>query len=156
CVSTELEGRPREQGRYVVVRGTDDRRHADITPVPFNARTRVHEYGGGAWTGGDGSGYFSNFSDGRLHRQQRAEPEPQPPPPAPGLPPGSWTGVSRMEPSPAAAIAGSVCARITRTRASRSMRSSPLISSSVTGPAASSRTATTSTPRLGYRRTVVG
>src|SRR5262245_22668517 len=79
-----LEGRPQEQGRYVVVRLTDDGRHADVTPVPFNARTRVHEYGGGSWTVVDGSVYFSNFADGRLYRQQGAEPEPQPltPPPA--------------------------------------------------------------------------
>src|SRR5262245_17336625 len=77
-----LEGRPQEQGRSVVVRGGEP--PADITPVPFNARTRVHEYGGGSWTVVDGSVYFSNFADGRLYRQQGAEPEPQPltPPPA--------------------------------------------------------------------------
>jgi dipeptidyl aminopeptidase/acylaminoacyl peptidase len=79
-----LEGRPQEQGRYVVVRGAEDGRHTDVTPMPFNARTRVHEYGGGSWTVVDGSVYFSNFTDGRLYRQQRAETEPQPltPPPA--------------------------------------------------------------------------
>jgi hypothetical protein len=71
-------------GRYVVVRGTEDGRHTDVTPMPFNARTRVHEYGGGSWTVVDGSVYFSNFSDGRLYRQQRSDTEPQPltPPPA--------------------------------------------------------------------------
>ena len=45
-----LEGRPQEQGRIVVVRagasGEPDGPHA----APFNVRTRVHEYGGGAWT----------------------------------------------------------------------------------------------------------
>ena len=47
-----------------------------VTPMPFNARTRVHEYGGGSWTVVDGSVYFSNFSDGRLYRQQRSDTEP--------------------------------------------------------------------------------
>src|SRR5262249_21335249 len=43
-----VEGRPQEQGRQVVVRG--GAQSSDVTPPPFNARTRVHEYGGGAWT----------------------------------------------------------------------------------------------------------
>src|SRR5262245_4774724 len=59
-----LEGRPQEQGRFVVVRDG-----ADVTPRPFNVRTRAHEYGGGAWTVSDGTVYFSNFADGRLCRQ---------------------------------------------------------------------------------------
>jgi dipeptidyl aminopeptidase/acylaminoacyl peptidase len=76
-----LEGRPQEQGRSVVVRGGDDA--ADVTPQPFNARTRVHEYGGGSWTVSDGTVYFSNFADGRLYRQLAGASEPQPLTPAP-------------------------------------------------------------------------
>jgi hypothetical protein len=64
-----LEGRPQEQGRYVIVRRDKDGRQADITPAPFNVRTRVHEYGGGAWNVSNGIVYFSNFADGRLYRQ---------------------------------------------------------------------------------------
>ncbi len=45
----------------------------DINAAPLNARTRVHEYGGGAWTVADGVAYFSSFSDGRLYRQRGAE-----------------------------------------------------------------------------------
>ena len=45
-----LEGRPQEQGRSVVVRADADGRRIDVTPAPSNVRTRVHEYGGGAWT----------------------------------------------------------------------------------------------------------
>jgi hypothetical protein len=45
-----VEMRPAEDGRYVIVRRTPDGRTADVTPPPFNARTRVHEYGGGAFT----------------------------------------------------------------------------------------------------------
>ena len=42
-----LEMRPEEQGRSVVVRCSADGRTKDLIPAPFNARTRVHEYGGG-------------------------------------------------------------------------------------------------------------
>jgi dipeptidyl aminopeptidase/acylaminoacyl peptidase len=81
-----LEGRPQEHGRYVVVRGGGDGGATDVTPQPFNARTRVHEYGGGSWTVQDGVVYFSNFADGHLYRQT-AGVEPQaltPAPPARG------------------------------------------------------------------------
>src|SRR5215470_1520397 len=65
-----LEGRPQELGRLVVVRANAADGHArDVTPNPFNARARVHEYGGGSWTVADGDLYFSNFADGRLYRQ---------------------------------------------------------------------------------------
>jgi len=58
-----LESRPQEGGRSVVVR-----RAGDVLPAPFNARTRVHEYGGGAWTVADGTLYFSHDVDRRLYR----------------------------------------------------------------------------------------
>ncbi len=72
-----VEGRPTEGGRCVIVRRAPDGSTADVTPPPFNARTRVHEYGGGAFTVADGAVYFSSFGDGRLYRQSRgAGPEP--------------------------------------------------------------------------------
>ena len=49
---------------------TDDGRTADVTPEPFNVRTRVHEYGGGAFSVSRGVVYFSNFADQRLYRQE--------------------------------------------------------------------------------------
>src|SRR5688500_2333009 len=78
---TEL--RPLEGGRNVIVRRTPDGRVEDVIPPPFNARTRVHEYGGGEFTvakgsagGGGAEGrallsdqsvvYFSNFADQHL------------------------------------------------------------------------------------------
>ena len=64
-----IEARPAEGGRHVIVRRTPDGRTADVTPLPFNARTRVHEYGGGAYVVRDGTVFFSNFSDQRLYRQ---------------------------------------------------------------------------------------
>lgn len=70
-----LEGRPQERGRYVVVSAE----RGDLTPAPYNVRTRVHEYGGGAWTVADGVLYFSNFADGRIYVGQAVSPaNPQP------------------------------------------------------------------------------
>lgn len=75
-----IESRPAEKGRSVIVRRTSDGRTEDITPAPFNARTRVHEYGGGAYIVSDGVVYFSNFADQRLYRQTPgAQPEPMTP-----------------------------------------------------------------------------
>ncbi len=63
------EGRPNEGGRNVLVRRTPDGRTTDMTPAPLNARTRVHEYGGGEFTVDRGTIFFSNFADQRLYRQ---------------------------------------------------------------------------------------
>jgi dipeptidyl aminopeptidase/acylaminoacyl peptidase len=63
------EGRPTEGGRSVVVKRTPDGQITDLTPAPLNVRTRVHEYGGGAFNILDGALYFSNFADQRLYRQ---------------------------------------------------------------------------------------
>src|SRR5690349_18049871 len=58
-----LEGRPLEGGRTVMVRDGED-----VTPAGFNARTRVHEYGGGVYTVHSDTLVFSNFTDQRLYR----------------------------------------------------------------------------------------
>ena len=63
-----LEGRPSEDGRVVLVCRRLDGSIVDLTPPPFNVRSRVHEYGGGAWALGGDAIYFSNFRDGRLYR----------------------------------------------------------------------------------------
>lgn len=72
-----LELRPTEAGRTVLVRRTPDGQTFDVTPAPFNVRTRVHEYGGGAYVVHQGTIYFSHFADQRLYRQTLgAEPQP--------------------------------------------------------------------------------
>ena len=72
-----LESRPGEGGRNVVVLRTPDRRTEDVTPQPFNARTRVHEYGGGGFAVDEGTVYFSNFTDQRIYRRAKGgEPAP--------------------------------------------------------------------------------
>ena len=63
-----VEGRASEAGRNVLVKRSADGRIADVTPPGFNVRTRVHEYGGGAYVVADGEIFFSNFSDQRIYR----------------------------------------------------------------------------------------
>ena len=65
-----IEGRASEGGRSVIVKRSPDGAIGDVTPAGFNVRTRVHEYGGGAYTVHDGTIYFSNFADQRIYRQQ--------------------------------------------------------------------------------------
>jgi dipeptidyl aminopeptidase/acylaminoacyl peptidase len=78
-----LEGRPQEHGRSVVVGTGPDGSVADIIPADFNARTRVHEYGGASWLITDGTCIFSNFADQRLYRQRPGVAEPEPLTPVP-------------------------------------------------------------------------
>ena len=76
-----IERRSQEGGRKVIVRGSSNGRVTDMTPVGFNARTRVHEYGGGDYAVSDGTIIFSNFTDQRLY-VQRPGSEPKPLTPA--------------------------------------------------------------------------
>ena len=85
------ERRAKEAGRSVVLRLTPEGQIKTITP-PFidpqkpyyNVRTRVHEYGGGAFTVAGNMVYFSNFKDQQLYRQE------------PGLEPVQITSEAQM------------------------------------------------------------
>lgn len=74
-----VEGRPLEGGRGAVVADTPAG-PADLLPAPFSARSRVHEYGGGALFCGAGRLYFINaddddiyaIEDGSVHRITKA------------------------------------------------------------------------------------
>jgi len=93
-----LEGRPLEGGRNALVclrlrqpsRNTpngqaandriddmssryQDSKPTDCLPPEFNVRTRVHEYGGGAFSVIDGVIYFVNFMDQHLYRKHPGE-----------------------------------------------------------------------------------
>jgi len=62
------ESRPEEGGRIAVVRqGPDGIKH-DLLPMPWNARTRVHEYGGKSYLPLPDGFVFANFADQRLYR----------------------------------------------------------------------------------------
>lgn len=80
-----LESRPSEGGRRVLVRAAGDGSTTDLTPAPFNVRTRVHEYGGGSYVVAGGVAVFSNFADGRLYRL-----DPGVESPVPITPEGPW------------------------------------------------------------------
>jgi len=64
-----IEMRPSEGGRQVIVRLARDGGVVDVIAPEFNARTRVHEYGGGDYIAHDSIVYFSNFADQQLYRQ---------------------------------------------------------------------------------------
>ena len=76
-MSTGSKSRPQEGGRSVIVRRAGDGAQVDVTPpvlatggAAFNVRTRVHEYGGGAYIVSGGVVYFCNDADQRLYRQE--------------------------------------------------------------------------------------
>ena len=62
-----VEMRANEGGRYVVVKRAADGKESDVIPSDYNARTRVHEYGGGSYLATERGVVFSNFSDQCLY-----------------------------------------------------------------------------------------
>jgi hypothetical protein len=82
------ESRPTEGGRSVIVRRSADGTVSDVLPPPWNARTRVHEYGGGSWTVSGGTLWFTEFSDQRLYRLDPGSDTPVAVTPAPDVPSG--------------------------------------------------------------------
>ena len=64
-----VESRPDEGGRCAAMRLTAEGAMSEVTTPAHNARTRVHEYGGGALAVSNGVAYFSNFADQRLYRR---------------------------------------------------------------------------------------
>jgi len=79
------ELRPTEKGRTCVVRARPDGTVADVLPEGANARSLVHEYGGGAYAVRDGVVVYVELADQRLRRvEPGGEPVPiTPEPPAP-------------------------------------------------------------------------
>ena len=63
-----VESRPDEGGRQVLMRCLADGTTEELTGPEFNVRSRVHEYGGGAFSVANGIAYFTNFSDQTLFR----------------------------------------------------------------------------------------
>ncbi len=72
------ESRPEEQGRIALVFQAHDGEPVDVVPPGFNVRTRVHEYGGGAWFRDGHTVYCSSFDDSRLYRIDGPGAEPRP------------------------------------------------------------------------------
>ncbi|MDR3437279.1 S9 family peptidase [Telmatospirillum sp.] len=61
------ESRPAENGRFAVMSQTADGTTREVTGPGVNVRTRVHEYGGGAFWVSENRLFFSNFIDQRLY-----------------------------------------------------------------------------------------
>jgi dipeptidyl aminopeptidase/acylaminoacyl peptidase len=82
------ESRPEEGGRTAILRLGADGSRTEILPAPWNARTGVHEYGGGAWWVRGGVVWFADWTSQRLHRlafdgdPNDLDPEPITPEPA--------------------------------------------------------------------------
>ncbi|MFN0028289.1 MAG: S9 family peptidase [Acidimicrobiales bacterium] len=88
------ELRPNEAARVaLVVDGVDQ------LPAPWSARTRVHEYGGGAWWVDRGRLYFSNWTDQRLYQlEPGGGTEPRALTPEPPIPAGWRYADGRISP----------------------------------------------------------
>jgi dipeptidyl aminopeptidase/acylaminoacyl peptidase len=63
-----LEARPLEGGREAIVARTHGTAPVDVLPAEFSARTRAHEYGGGAFTVHGQAVFFCHDADQRIHR----------------------------------------------------------------------------------------
>lgn len=61
------EMRPSNKGRYTIVKRDESGKIQDVTPLDFNARTFVHEYGGGAFSVDKGIVYTSSAADAKIY-----------------------------------------------------------------------------------------
>ncbi|MET0726996.1 MAG: prolyl oligopeptidase family serine peptidase, partial [Acidimicrobiales bacterium] len=91
------ESRPEEAGRIAVLRRSPDGTVTEVLPAPWNARTAVHEYGGGAWWARDGVLWFADWASQRLHRVEPGG-EPAPLTPGPEVPRGLRFADGRLSP----------------------------------------------------------
>jgi dipeptidyl aminopeptidase/acylaminoacyl peptidase len=78
------ETRPLEGGREALVRYSRDGTTAEVLPEGWNVRTRVHEYGGGAWWVHGDVVFCTRWDDQRLYR---LDPDGTPPVPLTPEPP---------------------------------------------------------------------
>lgn len=61
------ESRADEGGRVTVLRGREGGEPEELLPAPWNARNRVHEYGGRPWAAVRGRLVFTNWDDQRIY-----------------------------------------------------------------------------------------
>ncbi|PSL00987.1 dipeptidyl aminopeptidase/acylaminoacyl peptidase [Murinocardiopsis flavida] len=89
------EARPGEDGRTTVMRRDPDGTTAELLPAPWDARTRVHEYGGRSYLPvprrddkaiARNGIVFTDFADQRLYLLERSSAEPRPLTPEPAAP----------------------------------------------------------------------
>ena len=63
------ESRPDEGGRVAIISQKNDETPKEITPEGSNVRSRVHEYGGGAWWTHRSSLFYVEFDDQRVRKK---------------------------------------------------------------------------------------
>jgi dipeptidyl aminopeptidase/acylaminoacyl peptidase len=68
-----IEALPSEAGRNTVMKKALDEDAVELTPAPYNVRTRVHEYGGAPFLVHQSNLYFSNFEDNLLYLRKEDE-----------------------------------------------------------------------------------
>src|SRR3989338_10115471 len=66
-----LEQRP--AGTSVVMRRDAEGKETELTPIGMSVRTRVHEYGGGAFAASKGTVYFVNDKDQRIYAYEEGK-----------------------------------------------------------------------------------
>jgi dipeptidyl aminopeptidase/acylaminoacyl peptidase len=97
------EQRPNEGGRTQLVRWRPATGPADVLPDGANARTGVHEYGGGAWWVRGGRLWYADWADQRLRQvdvgDRGAEGDPAPITPEPEVPRGDRWADGDLDPS---------------------------------------------------------
>ena len=71
-----VESRPAEQGRLALLRKRGNGDVEEVVGAPYSVRTRVHEYGGGAFAIDGGEVIFANDADQRLYRVDTTKPAP--------------------------------------------------------------------------------
>ncbi|MGD8603528.1 MAG: hypothetical protein PVF49_03045 [Anaerolineales bacterium] len=75
--------RPQEGGRHDLMRRLPNGEIENLLPAEFSAKTRVHEYGGGAYMLHQDTIVFTNYQDQRLYRiSPGSDPEPITPEPS--------------------------------------------------------------------------
>ena len=65
-----LESRPQEAGRTTLMAAVDGNPPRELTPAPFSVRSRVNEYGGGAYLPCDAGVFFIHDGDGDLYLER--------------------------------------------------------------------------------------
>jgi streptogramin lyase len=93
------EGRPTEAGRTALVRCSRDGQLHELLSPEENARTTVHEYGGGAWWVRDGVVWFASWGDQRLYRRDPRSGHSEPLTPEPDVPTGDRYADGALSPS---------------------------------------------------------
>jgi dipeptidyl aminopeptidase/acylaminoacyl peptidase len=62
------EGRPKQEGRDVLVRHSQGADNIDLTSAPYSVRSRANEYGGGSYVISANAIYFCNNEDQKIYR----------------------------------------------------------------------------------------